>query len=204
MTSRHTGMSKRLAFIAKNKGILAIVAVFLFIVGKFLWDLISAERYDLAAVFLIATAVFVSAFVACIDTKHPSKEASYPMKLLKLWDMPLETTRTGLWMRAGFIILMGMALYFSVMYDSWIDDDGKIRLALMATEGMRVLFWLPLLYWVFRRQYNLVPSNQFEGSKPRLQKSDCPRKFSRREKLVSVSAIAVAIVSSLVIGMWLT
>ncbi len=204
MTSRHTGMSKRLAFIAKNKGLLAIVAVFLFIVGDFLWELISAERYGLAAVFLIATAVFVSAFVAAHrETKHPPKEASYPMKLLKLWDMPQETTRTGLWTRAGFIILMGIALYLS-LNDSWMDDDGKINLALFVTDVMRVLFWLPLLYWVFRRQYNLVPSNQSEGSKPRLEKSDYPRKLSAREKLVSVSAIAVAIVSLLVIGMWLT
>ena len=189
-------------FVSQNRGVLVLASIFLYPGGEGLWELIRAERYVLAVAFLIATTVFVTALVSAFrDPKRPLKGASY--YLTKLWEMPLETTRTGLWMRSGFLVVMGLALYSGLMYDSWLDDDGKIDLALSAVDGMKVLLWLPFLYWVFRKQYIPVPSNQFDDNNHLLQKSACIRDSSPRDILKVVLVMVVAYGMLAVIGMWL-
>ena len=189
-------------FVSQNRGVLVLASIFLYPGGEGLWELIRAERYVLAVAFLIATTVFVTALVSAFrDPKRPLKGASY--YLTKLWEMPLETTRTGLWMRSGFLAVMGLALYSGLMYDSWLDDDGKIDLALSAVDGMKVLLWLPFLYWVFRKQYIPVPSNQFDDNNHLLQKSACIRDSSPRDILKVVLVIVVAYGMLAVIAMWL-
>lgn len=187
-------------FVLRNKRMAVLASIFLFIGGEATFRLVSAERYGLTAVFLIALAVIASAFVlACKDSEHPSKHTA----LAKLWEMPLTTTRTALLMKAGTVVLVCLTLYLGLNYDSW-EIDGKINLSLMIVDGMKVLLWLPLIYWLFRKQYSPESSNQLQGNKVLLHKSERPKKSSHKETLIAVFAFGIAFVALSIIGMWLT
>ena len=185
--------------VARNRGPLILIAVFLIIGGEAFWELLRAARYGLALAFLIASAIFASAVVnAFRDSKYSPEHASF---VAKVWDMPPKTTRAGLWIRAGVVTFAGLALYFGFKYDSWLDD-GKINSVLLALDGIRVLLWLPVLYWVFRRQYNAVPSHQCDPRQQLLQRVVSPIKSSRHEVLIVVAAIVFSMGILAVIGMW--
>ena len=187
-------------FVSQNKGVLVLASVFFLMGGEAIFKLMRAERYGLTVAFLIAVTLLGSAFVSSYgNSKRPSKHASY---ITRLWEMPIEITRTGLWMKAGIVVLMGISLYFGLMYDTWIDDDGKINLAIVATSGMKVLLWLPLLYWLFRRQYTPASLNQ-DDDKLLLRKIDDPPKPSSQEMLVALFVFGIAFVALSIIGMWL-
>lgn len=191
-------------FMFQNKGILLLASVLFLMVGEAILKLIQAERYGLAVVFMIAITLFASAFVSAYkEPEHPSKGAAY---LTKFWSMPLTTTRIKLWMRAGIVVLIGMGLYSGIRYGSWTDSDGTVNLAIMAVDGMKVLLWLPFLYWSFRNQYSPVLSNQTGGNKSLellMRHSDNPRKLSRRETLIIALVMLVAIATFTTIGAWI-
>ena len=185
-------------FVSQNKVALVLASIFLFMGGEPILKMIRAERYGLIVVFLIAISVLASALIAAFkDSKHPSTH------LTELWDMPLETTRTGLWIRSGFVVLMGLGLYFGFRYDSWLNDDSKIKWALLAVDAMNVLVWLPFLYWLLRRQYRQAPAHQFDGNKPKLRKSYCSNGLSQRELLKVLFLMVVSLGMLAVIGIWL-
>ncbi|MCY4652883.1 MAG: hypothetical protein OXC95_06920 [Dehalococcoidia bacterium] len=69
----------------------------------------------------------------------------------KLWKMPRETTRSGLWLRVGFRTLAGVAIFSALA--ALLVLLTTARPAFMVLLGALFVLRIPHLYWSMRSRY---------------------------------------------------
>ena len=69
----------------------------------------------------------------------------------RLWKMPRETTRSGLWLRVGFKTLVGIAIFSGLAVPLVLLTTA--RPAFMVLLGALFLLRIPHLYWSMRSRY---------------------------------------------------
>ena len=69
----------------------------------------------------------------------------------KLWKMPRETTRSGLWLRVGFRTLAGVTIFSALA--ALLVLLTTARPAFMVLLGALFLLRIPHLYWSMRSRY---------------------------------------------------
>ncbi len=187
-------------FATQNKGLIVLALIFLLIPGQMLLASIRAERYASAVAIVLGTILFVVIFVSAKrSSRKPPEQEFHPTRP---WKTPYETTRTGLWLRAAFVPVVGFLLLNIAGFGILMIDGGE--LPYIARYSFQFLAFAPFLYWHTRRQYFPVTSDdQPDGGSLLLRHSDEPRESSRLETVSVIlgTVAAMLIVSS--VANWL-
>ena len=74
----------------------------------------------------------------------------------KLWKMPYETTRSGLWLRVGFRTMIGAAAYAALA--TLLVLTTTAQPPFMALLSLLLMLRIPHLYWSMRSRYEQTDS----------------------------------------------
>ena len=196
-------------------GYLALGLLLLFVLASTAWALVSWSVRDgdygmvmfgAGALLLIAALIFLFILrprvsFETLDGRTSVKfgfdrtqhgERPHDFHPWKPWKMPYTTTRRALWLRAGLVALLPVAILF------WLN----LRLGLGAplVTASVLLVAIPLEYWRLRRQYE--PVQNADDTSVHLRYRG-PSKTSWRETLPVVILAVIALVIVTGLGIWL-
>ena len=170
-------------FASRHIGLIVLASIFLLIPGQMLLASIRAERYASAVALVLGVVLFAGVFISA--TRSSTKPPEGRFQLTRPWKTTYETTRTGLWLRAAFVPVVGFLVLNIAGLGILMIDGGE--LPYIARYSFQFLVFAPFLYWHTRRQYFPVPSeDQPDGRSLLLRHSDEPRESSKLETMTVI------------------
>lgn len=120
----------------------------------------SAVTGDYALSVILLVMMFYVAGKFFVDRWQP-EHGQQDFHYTKLWKIPHETTRSGLWLRVGFSTVAHLAVYAAL--SSILVLTTTARFPFMILLGSLFVLRIPHLYWTMRGYYQAASHDGDDG-----------------------------------------